>query len=279
MVNTYCCNIIVYSRARGLRLRVWNLNRNLLHRPRDFQLCFFHVSSSFHVVFVLLCFAFFTFCMEPAPIECAEPAPKSVGGKMLSIVRAATLPIIQFLFKPRNESELLLLFIEISNYASLAHLYRFCVEDFSCKITMRKIDWRFQWCATEKISLRLFTCTAHFFLPSICAIQRWRQRKTTWIALSLAHSYINIFFHENTGRWNSAPVLLKCPLQIFFRWMNLDFDRSWVFKAINIFSSLQIRQEKPYYVADPEVDSLVSIFLLLLPAPADVNNIHLMFFV
>lgn len=78
----------------------------------------------------------------------------------------------------------------------------------------------------------------------------------------LAHSYI-FFFHENTGRWNSAPVLLKCPLQIFFRWMNLDFDRSWVFKAINIFSSLQIRQEKPYYVADPEVDSLVSIFLLL----------------
>lgn len=150
MVNTYCCNIIVYSRARGLRLRVWNLNRNLLHRPRDFQLRFFHVSSSFHVVFVLLCFVFFTFCMEPAPIECAKPAPKSVGGKMLSIVRAATLPIIQFLFKPRNESELLLLFIEISNYASLAHLYRFCVEDFSCKITMRKIDWLFQWCATEK---------------------------------------------------------------------------------------------------------------------------------
>lgn len=113
----------------------------------------------------------------------------------------------------------------------------------------------------KKISLRLFTCTEHtFFLPSICAIQRWRQRKTTWIARPLI--YI-LFFHENTGRWNSAPVLLKCPLQIFFRWMNLDFDRSWVFKAINIFSSLQIRQEKPYYVADPEVDSLVSIFLLL----------------
>lgn len=37
----------------------------------------------------------------------------------------------------------------------------------------------------------------------------------------------------------------------------------WLFIVIYKFFylSLQIRQEKPYYVADPEVDSLVSILI------------------
>lgn len=204
MVNTYCCNIIVYSRARGLRLRVWNLNRNLLHRPRaTFNCAFFHVSSSFHVVFVLLCFAFSVFCMEPAPIECAEPAPKSVGRKnalycarrhaadnSISIQTAEWIWII------------VIIYWNIKLCFSRSSLSRFCVEDFSCKITMRKIDWRFQRCATEKnLSPTLHLHRAHFFLPSICAIQRWRQRKTTWIARPL----IYILFSRKYGTMEFRP--------------------------------------------------------------------------
>lgn len=120
--------------------------------------------------------------------------------------------------------------------------------------------------AQLKKSLSDSSLAPHTFFPTIHLCHPTMTTTKNHLNCSLTRPLIYIysfFFLENTGRWNSAPVLLKCPLQIFFRWMNLDFDRSWVFKAINIFSSLQIRQEKPYYVADPEVDSLVSIFLLL----------------
>lgn len=221
------------------------------------MLCSFSCVSLFH-----------SFCMEPGPIECAEPAPKSVGRKnalycarrhaadnSISIQTAEWIWIIVIIYWNIK------LCFSRSSLSLLCGGFFMQDHDEENRLAFSAMrNWK-------NLSPTLHLHRAHFF-PTIHLCHP---------TMTTTKNHLNCY--ENTGRWNSAPVLLKCPLQIFFRWMNLDFDRSWVFKAINIFSSLQIRQEKPYYVADPEVDSLVSIFLLLLPAPADVNNIHLMFFV